>query len=336
MAAVPQAPQGACLQRDLALAREIMRGCVEGAASPKVAAATAAALARILRAPACAVEAGDVVTSAPDGVHQQLLPQAQHHLLTPAKQRKRMRKLKRQDDYWATVSASTTDVPECASSGTDVFGSNGLYGTRKVEAAPRRWRSASSEEGDQARTDGPVAEVQVLHIIRKHKGSRRPASWREPNITCTEEALRDPAGLRAKFEALAGEHSDCNSAKKGGNLGTGKGRMQKAFEEASFALKAVVVVTSAPVGVPQQLLPQAQHLLLTPAKLKRQDDSRATSATDVPVCAASDTDVFGSSGLYGTRRVEATMQAPIEDGSTEQVKAQFNWATVIRLASADI
>lgn len=147
-----------------------------------------------------------------------------------------------------------------AVSGLDVIkkcesvGSGGGKTSKKVTIADCGMEESGAEgsAAKKARTDGPVAEVQVLHIIRKHKGSRRPASWREPNITCTEEeaghcvaalrgqlaALRDPAELRAKFEALAGEHSDCNSAKKGGNLGTfGKGRMQKAFEEASFALK---------------------------------------------------------------------------------------------------
>eukprot|EP00913_Durusdinium_trenchii_P010842 g10171.t1 len=89
-------------------------------------------------------------------------------------------------------------------------------------------------------------EVQVLHIIRKHSGS-----WRQEKITCSKlEAASflqdlksdlekfDPTSMREKFEALAREHSDCGSAKKGGDLGLfGRGRMQKAFEEASFALK---------------------------------------------------------------------------------------------------
>jgi len=93
-------------------------------------------------------------------------------------------------------------------------------------------------------------EVQVLHIIRKHKGSRRPASWREDPITCSREEAADflkdmkkqltgmdVTDVRKRFEVLAKEHSDCGSAKKGGDLGKfGRGKMQKAFEEASFAL----------------------------------------------------------------------------------------------------
>lgn len=103
------------------------------------------------------------------------------------------------------------------------------------------------------KTEAPVPardEIQVLHIIRKHKGSRRPSSWRQERITCTEEeatefladlrmklARADPAALRKTFEGLAKEHSDCGSAKRGGDLGLfGRGKMQKAFEEASFGL----------------------------------------------------------------------------------------------------
>lgn len=112
--------------------------------------------------------------------------------------------------------------------------------------------------GEEGCNDEPPAkkmkgsdEVQVLHIIRKHSGSRRPSSWRQEKITCSKleaaaflQDLRsdlekfDPTSMRGKFEALAREHSDCGSAKKGGDLGLFKrGRMQKAFEEASFALK---------------------------------------------------------------------------------------------------
>eukprot|EP00929_Paragymnodinium_shiwhaense_P120416 TRINITY_DN92359_c0_g1_i1.p2 TRINITY_DN92359_c0_g1~~TRINITY_DN92359_c0_g1_i1.p2 ORF type:complete len:311 (+),score=79.20 TRINITY_DN92359_c0_g1_i1:98-1030(+) len=100
------------------------------------------------------------------------------------------------------------------------------------------------------KTGGPDA-VQVLHIIRKHKDSRRPSSWRQPSIICTEgeatsflnelkeklEKQLDPADMRKMFQAFAREHSDCGSAKKGGDLGMfARGKMQKAFEEASFNL----------------------------------------------------------------------------------------------------
>jgi peptidyl-prolyl cis-trans isomerase NIMA-interacting 1 len=103
------------------------------------------------------------------------------------------------------------------------------------------------------RTKPLPKQVRVLHILKKHKNSRRPASWRVPKITISkEEATReiegllavledvrsDSAELRATFEELARTESDCSSAKRGGDLGFfGPKKMQPAFEEASFALQ---------------------------------------------------------------------------------------------------
>lgn len=96
-------------------------------------------------------------------------------------------------------------------------------------------------------------EVRVLHILKKHRGSRRPASWRNPKITDSKEKaisdlrellsiLSESGGnhkeLRATFEELAKTESDCSSAKRGGDLGFfGRKKMQPAFEKASFGLK---------------------------------------------------------------------------------------------------
>jgi NIMA-interacting peptidyl-prolyl cis-trans isomerase 1 len=101
-----------------------------------------------------------------------------------------------------------------------------------------------------------------LHILKKHKDSRRPSSWRVPKITINKEKAReelqellsilheslnpatseeeeeDLSELRATFEELAKTESDCSSAKKGGDLGWfGRKKMQPAFEEASFSLQ---------------------------------------------------------------------------------------------------
>jgi peptidyl-prolyl cis-trans isomerase NIMA-interacting 1 len=90
------------------------------------------------------------------------------------------------------------------------------------------------------------AEVRASHILVKHRGSRRPASWRQDPITCTkEEALAKLAGIRAsivsgqaRFEDVARVESDCSSAARGGDLGAfGRGAMQKPFEDATYALK---------------------------------------------------------------------------------------------------
>jgi NIMA-interacting peptidyl-prolyl cis-trans isomerase 1 len=94
----------------------------------------------------------------------------------------------------------------------------------------------------------------VLHILKKHKDSKRPASWRSNNkpITITKEQAREeleglleilreeegnPANLIATFKELASQESDCNSAKRKGDLGFfGRKKMRPEFEEAAFGL----------------------------------------------------------------------------------------------------
>lgn len=97
----------------------------------------------------------------------------------------------------------------------------------------------------------PVTAVTCLHLLKKHSGSRRPSSWRENKITRNIEeatynlkelrkgiaAKENPTELRAEFERIARRESDCGSANEGGSLGKfGRGKMQKAFEQAAFAL----------------------------------------------------------------------------------------------------
>ncbi|CAE8729941.1 unnamed protein product [Polarella glacialis] len=97
--------------------------------------------------------------------------------------------------------------------------------------------------------------VHVLHILRKHRDVKKPTSWREETITCTKEQasshlaglqkelagalrLRGLEAVKSKFKELASKHSDCKSAKKGGDLGPfEKDMMQKPFEEASFSMQ---------------------------------------------------------------------------------------------------
>jgi len=101
-------------------------------------------------------------------------------------------------------------------------------------------------------TSSNPTQVRVLHILKKHKDSRKPKSWRNPNISITkyqamqelqeiisilDDVKNDPKELRATFEELAKTESDCSSAKRGGDLGYfGRKKMQPAFEKASFAL----------------------------------------------------------------------------------------------------
>lgn len=74
-------------------------------------------------------------------------------------------------------------------------------------------------------------KIRVAHLLVKHRESRRPASWREPNITRTkeqaDEMINNYLTEIEKFEAgtggkslseLATTESDCSSARKGGDL----------------------------------------------------------------------------------------------------------------------
>jgi len=99
-----------------------------------------------------------------------------------------------------------------------------------------QWDPPSGSDPDQ---------VRASHLLVKHTGSRRPSSWKQNVITRDEdEALAIIKDFREQItsgektlEQLAETESDCSSAKKGGDLGFfGPGQMQKAFEDATFAL----------------------------------------------------------------------------------------------------
>jgi NIMA-interacting peptidyl-prolyl cis-trans isomerase 1 len=118
---------------------------------------------------------------------------------------------------------------------------------------PKRQRKEDSSSLPSSSATPTPKEVRVFHILKKHRGSKRPASWRNPKITQTKEEaheeleglleiLQEEEGdlkeLRATFQELARTESDCSSAKRGGDLGFfGRRKMQPAFEEASFRLK---------------------------------------------------------------------------------------------------
>lgn len=74
-------------------------------------------------------------------------------------------------------------------------------------------------------------QVRASHILIKHQGSRRKASWKDPEgrvimNTTRESAVSQLKSIRedivsgkAKFEDVATRVSDCSSAKRGGDLG---------------------------------------------------------------------------------------------------------------------
>lgn len=95
--------------------------------------------------------------------------------------------------------------------------------------------------------------VRASHILIKHDHSRNPVSRRtnQPVTMSQSEAEKELAKihetlleaqkngeLAKKFAEIAATRSDCSSYKAGGDLGSfGRGQMQAAFENATYALK---------------------------------------------------------------------------------------------------
>lgn len=100
---------------------------------------------------------------------------------------------------------------------------------------------------DSARAARPKA-VRASHILIKHKGSRRAASWRDPDgkrilATDLSLALEQMGAVRKRIIrggisfAEAAAESDCSSASVHGDLGSFQpGQMQRAFENVAFSL----------------------------------------------------------------------------------------------------
>lgn len=80
-------------------------------------------------------------------------------------------------------------------------------------------------------------KVRASHLLIKHNQSRRPASWKSPEITRSKQEAIDQLtafekrlrqepedNLANAFAKLASKESDCSSAREGGDLGQSSGR----------------------------------------------------------------------------------------------------------------
>ncbi len=82
-----------------------------------------------------------------------------------------------------------------------------------------------SSTGDTS-AGAPEGKIRAAHLLVKHKDSRRPSSWKEPQIARTkEEALEVLRGFERRIKGgevslgdLATSESDCSSARKKGDL----------------------------------------------------------------------------------------------------------------------
>lgn len=141
--------------------------------------------------------------------------------------------------------ADDSDLPAGWTRQTSTSTGRTYYWNTKTDKPQwERPTAPADESGKRAR----VSKATASHLLVKHSGSRRPSSWKEKTITRSkDEALALLRGYmaeisaasdkEAKFAQLARLHSDCSSASKGGDLGEfAAGKMQKAFEDATFAL----------------------------------------------------------------------------------------------------
>lgn len=95
-----------------------------------------------------------------------------------------------------------------------------------------------------------MSQVRASHILLMYAGSERSTASRSQQEAQTQIAeIKTQLDGGADFAALAQQHSDCPSGKKGGDLGMfGKGQMVKAFEDTAFGL--AVGATSGVVETP--------------------------------------------------------------------------------------
>lgn len=144
--------------------------------------------------------------------------------------------------------ATATETSADASAGDKRRREGDSSSSSRKDARTESGRVSSSSSG---LADPKTGRIRCFHLLVKHAGSRRPSSWREETITISKEAAREKlSGLRAqlaslerdaleaKFTSLAKVHSDCSSAKHGGDLGFFTyPKMQPAFSRASFDLR---------------------------------------------------------------------------------------------------
>lgn len=117
-----------------------------------------------------------------------------------------------------------------------------MTGAAKIESDRKRKKASTSAAADRSEKENRKkkvkmssskggGEIRASHILIKHEGSRRKASWKDPEgriikNTTREAAVSQLKALRddivsgkATFEDVASRFSDCSSAKRGGDLG---------------------------------------------------------------------------------------------------------------------
>lgn len=93
-------------------------------------------------------------------------------------------------------------------------------------AAYHTGAAPSNKTADGVNGSSNGGKIRAAHLLVKHRDSRRPSSWKEPEITRSkEEAMGIIQNHRARIQSgetslgdLAMRESDCSSARKKGDL----------------------------------------------------------------------------------------------------------------------
>lgn len=86
-------------------------------------------------------------------------------------------------------------------------------------------------------------QVRASHILLMYQGSARSTATRSRDEAKSQiEALKTRLENGESFSELAKEHSDCPSARSGGDLGAfGRGQMVGPFETSAFGMEVGAV-----------------------------------------------------------------------------------------------
>ena len=136
------------------------------------------------------------------------------------------------ETYAFVLSQSATGLP----AGWEVRWSNSknLPYFFNASAKESKWEPPAGSDAEELRkyiaqtftSQAPAGKIRAAHLLVKHRESRRPSSWKDENITRSKEEARDILqGFEERIKNgevglgdLATTESDCNSAKKRGDL----------------------------------------------------------------------------------------------------------------------
>lgn len=142
----------------------------------------------------------------------------------------------RMDELVAFRPRRSASIMDCGELTSDEAGAPGLALTDGTDVPAAKRRKVSKDE------------VTLFHLLKKHKDSRDPRTWRGVAATCTKgKAKVQVANLRKRLESaasaaqafmdLAREHSDSPTGQRGGDLGVvNKGTLGAELEDVAFAL----------------------------------------------------------------------------------------------------